>query len=92
MYFFLLIFSSLFQSLCVLGYCLFPILLCSILYYFLKSYLNFGIKLLMAGGTFVWCCFSSIAFMSDIVGNEKKGLALFPICLFYFAFTCYLLL
>jgi hypothetical protein len=46
----------------------------------------------MAGGTFVWCCFSSLAFMSDIVGNEKKGLALFPICLFYFAFTCYLLL
>ena len=36
------------------------------LYYFLKSHLNFGVKLLMAGGTFVWCCFSSLAFMSDI--------------------------
>ena len=46
----------------------------------------------MALLTFFWCCFSSLGFLGDIVGNEKKGLALFPICLFYFAFTCYLLL
>lgn len=83
---------SLFQVLCVLGYCLFPVLMAAIINEYLEKFLNFGIKVIIAVIAFVWSCFSSISFMGDIVGHEKKGLSLFPICLFYFAFTAYLLL
>lgn len=54
--------------------------------------LNFTLKVIIAIISFIWSCFSSISFMGDIVGEEKKGLSLFPICLFYFAFSSYLLL
>jgi len=33
-----------------------------------------------------------IAFMGDIVGQEKKSLAAYPIYLLYFTFSCILLL
>jgi hypothetical protein len=83
---------TLFQSLSILGYCIFPILLASMINYFFKSLFKFGIKVAIASGAYIWCCFSSVSFMSDVLGQEKKGLGLFPIFLFYFAFTCYLLL
>ena len=83
---------TLFQSLSILGYCIFPILLASMINYFFKSYFKFGIKVAIAFIAYIWCCFSSVSFMSDVLGQEKKGLGLFPIFLFYFAFTCYLLL
>ena len=51
-----------------------------------------GYYIAIAFIAYVWCCFSSVSFMSDVLGKEKKGLGLFPIFLFYFAFTCYLLL
>jgi hypothetical protein len=50
------------------------------------------IRFMIGGGAFLWASTSSIAFMGDIVGQEKKGLSVYPIYLFYFAFTCYLLL
>jgi len=83
---------TLFQSLSILGYCIFPILLASMINYFFKNLFKFGIKVAIAFGAYIWCCFSSVSFMSDVLGQEKKGLGLFPIFLFYFAFTCYLLL
>ena len=87
-----ILFSSLFQSLSVLGYCMFPILLASIIYCFLKDKLYFTIQLIITMGACVWACLSASAFMGDIVGIEKRGLGLFPICLFYFSFSCYILL
>ena len=83
---------TVFQSLCVLGNCMFPILLASILYSFLNKYINFVLELLIAGCACFWSCLSSFAFMGDIIGSEKKGLGIFPIFLFYFAFSCYILL
>ena len=81
-----------YQSLSVLGYCMFPILLASIIYYFLNDKLHFTLQLIITGGACIWACMSAAAFMGDIVGIEKKGLGLFPICLFYFSFSCYILL
>jgi len=43
-------------------------------------------------GSCLWACFSAAAFMGDIVGIDKRGLGLFPVCLFYFSFSCYILL
>ena len=83
---------SLFQSLSLLGYCMFPILLASIVYYCFLDSLNFMIHLIIAGCAWLWSCFSATAFMADIVGVDKRGLGLFPVCLFYFSFCCYILL
>jgi protein YIPF6 len=83
---------NLFQSLCVLGYCLFPILIASILLSYLQTVLNLYIRLGIGGGAFIWSSTSSIAFMGDIVGQDKKVLSVYPIYLFYFCFCCYLLL
>jgi hypothetical protein len=63
-----------------------------LLNYLPKVILTVPIRLAIAVGAFIWSSTSSLAFMGDIVGQEKKGLAAFPIYLFYFAFCCYLLL
>jgi hypothetical protein len=63
-----------------------------LLNYLPKIILNVPVRLGIAGGAFIWSSTSSISFMGDIVGQEKKALAVFPIYLFYFAFCCYLLL
>ena len=76
---------TLFQSLS----CIFPILLASMINYF------FILNLLLKYYCFYCIClemFCSVSFISDVLGKEKKGLGLFPIVLFYFAFTCYFLL
>ena len=39
---------TLFQSLSILGYCIFPILLASMINYFFKSHFKFGIKVAIA--------------------------------------------
>jgi hypothetical protein len=83
---------NLFQSLCVLGYCLFPILVASIILNYLSWMMNLYIRLGVGAGAFIWATTSSIAFMGDIVGQDKKMLAVYPIYLFYFTFCCYLLL
>jgi len=71
---------------------MFPILLASIVYYYLNEYLNFTLELIITMGACLWACLCALAFMGDIVGIDKRGLGLFPICLFYFAFSCYILL
>jgi hypothetical protein len=58
----------------------------------LNFWLTFLTRMIIAVIAFIWACFSSLSFMGDIVGEDKKGLGIFPICLFYFAFSCYLFL
>ena len=76
----------------VLGYCMFPILLASIIYYYLGEKIYFTLDLIITFSSCIWSCLCASAFMGDIVGMDKRGLGLFPICLFYFAFSCYILL
>jgi hypothetical protein len=59
---------------------------------YLNSYITLPIRFIIGSIAFVWSSTSSIAFMGDIVGQDKKGLALYPMYLFYFSFTCYILL
>jgi len=54
--------------------------------------MNATIRLGIGAGAFVWSSFCSMAFMGDIVGQDKKGIAMYPMYLFYFTFCCYLLL
>jgi hypothetical protein len=69
-----------FQSLSLLGYCLFPLdvgaLICM-----LKS--NVIIKVIVVLITLSWSSWAAYPFMSAAVGPSRKGLALYPVFLLY---------
>ncbi|URE38570.1 Yip1 domain [Musa troglodytarum] len=69
-----------FQSLSLLGYCLFPLdigaLICS-----LKN--NVVIKIVVASITLAWSSWAAYPFMSAAVDPRRKALALYPVFLMY---------
>lgn len=69
-----------FQSLSLLGYCLFPLdigaLICM-----LKD--NVIIKVVVVGVTLAWSSWAAYPFMSSAVGPRRKALALYPVLLMY---------
>lgn len=83
---------SFFQCVCVLGYCVFPIVLAAVAIYVFKI---LGIRLLpikiaVSGVALLWSTFStpsiilgSISFMNVMIEDEKKYIATYPIFLFY---------
>jgi hypothetical protein len=70
---------SFFQSVCVLGYCIFPIVLASIL----CLWDNHAWRFVVTSISFVWSTRASVVFMSQLVNPNRKGLAAFPVFLFY---------
>jgi len=80
-----------------LGYCVFPINLAALLVALTKPFLNFIIKLILVGLSFGWstlCIYiiilrnflkklASVGFMSTLVSEERKILAVYPVFLFY---------
>lgn len=76
---------SFFQSICVLGYCVFPINLAALAIVFLKKLgMNLLIlKLGIVGVAVIWSTLSSISFTKVIVDEEKRAIAVYPIFLFY---------
>jgi hypothetical protein len=71
---------SFFQSVCVLGYCIFPIVLSSFL---CLAWDNRIWRVIVVGGAFVWSTRASVVFMSQLVNPERKVLAAYPVFLFY---------
>jgi len=49
--------SSFFQTVCVLGYCVFPINIAALIVCLLKSLLPFIVKLIIVAVSFVWATF-----------------------------------
>ncbi|CAD8171678.1 unnamed protein product [Paramecium octaurelia] len=74
---------SFFQSVCVLGYCVFPINVAAVVITFLQSYFGFFLRLVIVGVAFLWSTFSSLSFMSSMMNEEKKVISVYPIFLFY---------
>ncbi|EGR30118.1 Yip1 domain member 6 protein [Ichthyophthirius multifiliis] len=76
---------SFFQSVCILGYCVFPINISSFISLFLfKEYIAlFIIKVILLIASFIWATRASIPFMVALVSEEKKLLAVYPVCLYY---------
>ena len=72
--------SSFFQSLCVLGYCIFPLVLAALVCFLVANSIVRTITVLTA---LVWATRASVVFMSDLVDANKKLLAVYPVCLFY---------
>lgn len=74
---------SILQSVCVLGYCIFPINIGAVGIYLLKSMLPFILKLAIVIASFLWSSLSSVAFVSSMIDESKKVIAVYPIFLFY---------
>ncbi|XP_072170867.1 protein YIPF6-like [Diadema setosum] len=80
---------SFFQSVCVLGYCLFPLVISLIICRLLMIpsghvTLLFAIRIILVILAFLWSTLASLAFLADSQAPHRKALAVFPICLFYF--------
>jgi len=76
---------SFFQSVCVLGYCVFPLLLAATLISALQ-YTWFGViwvDIIWITVAFVWACRASAVFIGQIVPKERRFLAVYPVFFFY---------
>ena len=75
---------SFFQSVCILGYCVFPLTLsaigCLLFGYLFGSAL---IKLLVVSAGFVWSTRASVVFMEQVINEKRKLLAVYPVFMFY---------
>ncbi|EGF83989.1 hypothetical protein BATDEDRAFT_84709 [Batrachochytrium dendrobatidis JAM81] len=70
---------SFFQSVCVLGYCIFPLVAVSIITWVLPFFLKF----ILVIAAFAWATFASLNFMGNVNLDKKRILAVYPIFLFY---------
>jgi hypothetical protein len=80
---------SVFQSVCVLGYCLLAPSLALIVCLFLDlifsySLFLFIVKFLIVTAGFVWAIIGATVFLGDSQLPKRKALAVYPIFLFYF--------
>ncbi|KAI9490099.1 Yip1 domain-containing protein [Zychaea mexicana] len=73
---------SFFQSVCVLGYCLFPLVAAAVVALFVDI---IWVRLPLAITTFLWSTYASIGFLSEseVHLRNRRALAVYPLCLFY---------
>merc|ERR1711879_670181 len=80
---------SFFQSVCVLGYSVCPLVLaafCSLLFQII------WLKVLFVCVGFTWATGASVGFMSELIPEEKKALGVYPVWLFYVAIAWMILI
>ncbi|GAA5816804.1 hypothetical protein MFLAVUS_010337 [Mucor flavus] len=77
---------SFFQSVCVIGYCLFPIVVSAIVATFVKI---IWVRLPVTIVSFIWSVYASVGFMSEsqVHLKNRRALAVYPLFLFYFIIT-----
>jgi len=71
---------SFFQSVCVLGYCIFPLNIASVLCFFVSNWL---FRVVVGTVCYVWSTRASVMFMGAMVQKERRILAVYPVFLFY---------
>mmetsp|Transcript_23940 Transcript_23940/g.94989 ORF Transcript_23940/g.94989 Transcript_23940/m.94989 type:complete len:193 (-) Transcript_23940:360-938(-) len=84
---------SFFQSVCVLGYSIFP-LNCASLAVLLLSQLPGGLvlfKLAIVGLAFAWATRVAVVFFSEVISADRRALAIYPVFGFY-AFIAWMIL
>ena len=81
---------SLCQSVCVLGYCIFPLVI-SALVVGLLFFVPLLLKITFVFGGFIWSLFSSMGFLTALVPEDKKLLVEYPVLLFFFFLSWFIL-
>lgn len=74
---------SFFQSICVLGYCVFPLTIASIFCITVGAMVGFWLRLVVVGLCFTWGSTASVGFLSALVPENRRALAAYPVFLFY---------
>jgi hypothetical protein len=76
---------SFFQSVCVLGYCVFPLVVSAT--FIAISKIFFGellvVNLILVGIGFLWSTRASVVFIGQFIAAERKFLAVYPVFFFY---------
>merc|ERR1711934_258215 len=75
---------SFFHSVCVLGYCVFPIDVAAIL---CTLWGNALFKMIIVPACFVWATGASVGFLTELVPPKRAVLALYPVGLFYLSIS-----
>ena len=80
---------SFFQSLCVLGYCILPLVITAVvglvLDLFCTGDLNKLIRAACVAIALGWSSKASVGFMSELVPEDRRALAVYPVWLLYVA-------
>ena len=80
---------SFFQTVCVLGYCIFPLVVSA----FCSMLLHIDwLKLLFVLAGLAWSAKASLGFVTELVPEDKKLLGIYPVWLFYCAIAWMILL
>jgi len=80
---------SFFQTVCVLGYCLFPLVIAA----FLAMLMQVDwLKVLLVALGLAWAASASAGFVGELVPEDRKLLGLYPVWLFYVAIAWMILL
>jgi protein YIPF6 len=85
---------SFFQSLCVLGYSIFPLTLSAFIVGFLRLFFNTWLLIdcIIIFIGYVWAIRTSSVFMSLYIKSERRFLALYPVIFFYMFMSWMILL
>lgn len=85
---------SFFQSVCVLGYSIFPLNLASIACMILLNISKKGTALLriaVVGASFAWSTRVSVVFFTEVINEDRRALAVYPVFGFY-AFLAWMII
>ena len=74
---------SFFQSVCVLGYSIFPLALSAVVIATLQAFIPAPLKLGLVAVGVLWSIYSSIGFLTQLVPAPRKLLAEYPLILFF---------
>jgi len=80
---------SFFQSVCVLGYCMCPLVVAAVLSMIFRYTF---LKVILCGAGVFWSTGASVGYMSELVPEDRTALAVFPVWLFYIAIAWMVLL
>jgi len=72
---------SFLQSVCVLGYCIAPLNLASLLCHVVPNMK--WLQILIVGIAFIWSTRASVGFMAQLVAPNRRALGVYPVLLFY---------
>eukprot|EP01114_Cavostelium_apophysatum_P004189 TRINITY_DN1436_c0_g1_i2.p1 TRINITY_DN1436_c0_g1~~TRINITY_DN1436_c0_g1_i2.p1 ORF type:complete len:203 (-),score=4.89 TRINITY_DN1436_c0_g1_i2:61-669(-) len=75
---------SFFQCVCVLGYCVFPLVVGALVAWAAHlKWPNVWFRIGVSLGCFLWSTWASVGFLAGMIPPDRRLLAVYPICLFY---------
>jgi len=75
---------SFFQSVCILGYCVFPLTISAFICLITRMVVSiFIVKVVVVATGFIWSTQASVVFMNNVIKEDRRLLAVYPVFFFY---------